>query len=210
VLDTFAVKAAPHLQTLLNDPADGGNGGLSRIVFAWHGTPENRLAAVCRDGLRVLRGRDGGFFGDGVYLAMEADYALRYAGVTLCDDRTQPTTLILYACSISQVYPVTLEADYRPPEEDLGRDDCGYSRFYDGAASKPLENKYDAHFIPVRDCATCHPWDGKTQTARDVDYQAATEQHPNPALRPTAHELVLGNPLRCTAVALVEVGPRPA
>jgi serine/threonine protein kinase/Leucine-rich repeat (LRR) protein len=206
VLDTFAAKAAPHLQTFLNDPTDGSNGGLSRIVFAWHGTSENRLDAVCRDGLRILRGRDGGFFGSGVYLAMEADYARRYAGETLSDDEQQPSTLILYACSISQTYPVTLEADYRPPTEDQARDDCGYSRFYDGTASKPIEAKYDAHFAPVRDCCTYHPWDGETRTYRDLDYQAATEQHPNPAMRPTAHELVLSNPLRCTPVALVEVG----
>jgi serine/threonine protein kinase/Leucine-rich repeat (LRR) protein len=85
VLDAFATKAARHLQTLVNDPAHDSNNGLSRIVFAWHGTPEERLDAVCRDGLRVLRGRDGGYFGEGVYLAMEADYARRYAGETLCD-----------------------------------------------------------------------------------------------------------------------------
>jgi hypothetical protein len=214
VLDALTAKATPHLQALLNDPTDGGNGGLARIVFAWHGTSENRLDAVCRDGLRILRGRDGGFFGDGVYLAMEADYARRYAGKTTCDDAQQPATLILYACSISQAYPVTLEADYRTPTDDMGRDDGGFSRFYDGTASRPLEAKYDAHFVPVRDCGTDHPWDGKTRTyhypARDVDYQAATEEHPDPAMRPTAHELVLGNPLRCTPVALVEVGPRTA
>jgi hypothetical protein len=79
VLDTFAAKAAPHLQTLANAPTEDGNGGLSRIVFAWFGTSENRLDAVCRDGLRALRVRDDGFFGNGVYLAMEADYARRYA-----------------------------------------------------------------------------------------------------------------------------------
>jgi serine/threonine protein kinase len=207
VLDTLAAKAAPHLQTLVTDPANGGNDGLTRIVFAWHGTPENRLDAICRDGLRVLRGRDSGFLGDGLYLTMEADYARRYAGDEVCDDRQQPSTLILYACSISQAYPVTLEADYRPPTEDIGRDDCGYSRFYDGTASRPLEAKYDAHFVPVRHCATCHPWDGKTPTYRNLDYQAATEDHCNPAMRPTAHELVLSNPLRCTPVAMVEVEP---
>jgi hypothetical protein len=115
----------------------------------------------------------------------------------------------LYACSISQTYPITLEADYRMPTEDQPRDDCGFSRFYDGKGGRPLEAKYDAHFVPVRDCGnpSCHPWDGETPTYRDLDYQAATEQHSNPALRPTAHELVLSNPLRCTPVALVEVGP---
>jgi hypothetical protein len=35
----------------------------------------------------------------------------------------------------------------------------------------------------------------------NLDYQAATEQHPNPATLPTAHELVLSNPLRCTPIA---------
>jgi serine/threonine protein kinase len=78
VLDTFAAKAAPHLQTLANAPTEDGNGGLSRIVFAWFGTSADRLDPVCRDGLRALRVRDDGFFGNGVYLAMEADYARRY------------------------------------------------------------------------------------------------------------------------------------
>jgi hypothetical protein len=212
VLDIFSEKAAPHLRTLANAPTEDGNGGLSRIVFAWFGTSADRLDPVCRDGLRALRVRDDGFFGNGVYLAMEADYARRYVPAeSVTDDDQQPATLILCACSISQTYPVTLEADYRPPTVDMGRDDCGYSRFYDGLASKPLEAKYDAHFVPVRNCGTYHPWDGTTPTyhdpPRDVDYQAATEHHPNPAMRPTAHELVLSNPLRCTPIALVEVGP---
>jgi serine/threonine protein kinase/Leucine-rich repeat (LRR) protein len=210
VLDAFAEKAASHLQTLVHDAVCGGSDDLARVVFAWHGTPEDRLDAVCRDGLRILRGRDSGFFGDGAYFAMEADYARRYASATLSDDLRQPTTLILYACSISQAYPVTLEADYRTPAQDISRDDCGCSRFYDGTTSKPLETKYDAHFVPVRDCGTHHPWDGATQTHRNLDYQAATEEHPNFAMRPTAHELVLSNLLRCTPVALVEVGPRIA
>jgi hypothetical protein len=63
VLDTFAAKAAPHLQTLANAPTEDGNGGLSRIVFAWFGTSADRLDPVCRDGLRALRVRDDGFFG---------------------------------------------------------------------------------------------------------------------------------------------------
>jgi serine/threonine protein kinase len=217
VLAAFAAKAAPHRQSLANpinddnDPINDDNDGLARIIFAWHGTPKNLVDAVCRDGLRTLRETDAGFFGDGVYLTMEADYARRFAGKTMCDDAQQRATLILYACSVSQAYPVTLEADYRMPTADMDRDDCGYSRFYHRTApSKPLEAKYDAHFLPVRDCGTYHPWDGTTQTGRDVDYQAATEEHPVPALRPTAHELVLGNPLRCTPVALVEVGLRTA
>jgi hypothetical protein len=152
--------------------------------------------------------RDDGFFGNGVYLAMEADYARRYTQAEGVTNDQQPATLLLYACSISQTYPVTLEADYRLPTEDMGRDDCGFSRFYDGKGGRPLEAKYDAHFVPVRDCGDLHPWDGTTRTGRDIDYQAATEEHSDPALRPTAHELVLSNSLRCTPISLVEVGPR--
>jgi hypothetical protein len=141
--------------------------------------------------------------GIGVYLAMEAEYARQYARAT---NDQHPATLILYAISVSQVYPVTVEADYRTPTEDLGRDDFGMSQFY----GKPLKAKFDAHFVPVRYCGACHPWDGTTSTfqGHSLDYQAATEDHPNPARRPTAHELVLSNGLRCTPVALVEVGPR--
>jgi hypothetical protein len=89
----------------------------------------------------------------------------------------------------------------------MSQHDCGYCRFYDGTTSRPLEAKFDSHFVPVRDCGTYHPWDGTTETylKRDLDYQAATEHDSDPALRPTAHELVLNNPLRCTPVALVEV-----
>jgi serine/threonine protein kinase/Leucine-rich repeat (LRR) protein len=203
VLDAFAATTAPHLQPLVNASANGSNDGRSQIVFAWHGTPETNIDAVCRDGLRRLPSRDHGFFGIGVYLAMEAAYARPYARATSDQD---PATLILYACSVSQVYPVTVEADYRTPTEDLSRDDFGMSRFY----GKPLEAKFDAHFVPVRDCGSFHPWDDSTRTVQgySLDYQAATEDHPNPARRPTAHELVLSNGLRCTPVALVEVGPR--
>jgi hypothetical protein len=52
--------------------------------------------------------------------------------------------------------PVTLEADYRPPTEDMGCEDCGMSRFYDGVVSRPLDAQYDVHFVPVRDCG-CRP-----------------------------------------------------
>jgi serine/threonine protein kinase/Leucine-rich repeat (LRR) protein len=202
MLKSFAATAAPHLQSLVNAPANDSNDGLSRIVFAWHGTHETNIDAVCRDGLRPLQSTDGGFFGIGVYLAMEAEYARQYARAT---SDQHPATLILYACSVSQVYPVTVEADYRTATEDLGRDDFGMSRFY----GKPIKAKFDAHFIPVRDCGKCHPWDGTTSTIQGyfLDYQAATEDHANPALHPTAHELVLSSGLRCTPVALVEVGP---
>jgi hypothetical protein len=148
VLGTFVATTAPHLQTLVGDPVNGSNDGLAGIVFAWHGTPADRLDAVCRDGLRGLRGRDEGYFGAGVYFAMEADYARRYASEPFCDDGQQVSTLILYACSISQAYPVTLEADYRTPTKDMGHDDCGNSRFYDGQASRPLETKYDSPSSP--------------------------------------------------------------
>jgi hypothetical protein len=202
VLDTFAAKTAPHLRALVNDPANDGSGGLSKIVFAWYGTSEKRLDAVCRDGLHVMRGRDSGYFGAGVYWR----WRLITRAATLARRCVATSSNLRHSsCTHAPFRKHTLSRWRRTTGR---RDDCGFSRFCDGTASRPLEAKYDAHVIPVRNCGTYHPWDGETPAYRNLDYQAATEQHPDPAMRPTAHELVLSKPLRCTPIALVEVGPR--
>jgi hypothetical protein len=165
----------------------------SRIVFAWQGVATSAVNNICRDGPRSLRTTDAGYFGAGVYFALEAEYAAMYCKP---DDASGECALILFAVSVSSVYPVTVEADYRDTADDAACN--GFSRFYvpRSCSSMPLMRGYDAHFIPVKQYGYVHPLTGAC-TARCVDYQAA------PAHLAEYHELVVASHHRCLPIAVV-------
>jgi hypothetical protein len=165
----------------------------SRIVFAWQGVATSAVNNICRDGPRSLRTTDAGYFGAGVYFALEAEYAAMYCKP---DDASGECALILFAVSVSRVYPVTVEADYRETADDAACN--GFSRFYvpRSCPSMPLMRGYDAHFIPVKQYGYVHPLTGAS-TARCVDYQAA------PARLAEYHELVVASHHRCLPIAVV-------
>jgi hypothetical protein len=179
----------------------------SRIVLGWHGLPAHDVNSVLRHGLQQTGRTDQFFFGKGTYVALEPAYAALYTR-----RGTSPSyTLILYACSVTNVYPVTLEKDYMHPDYEVG-ESFGLSRFgLSGlghslrtrtSTSLSLEPKYDCHFVPVRYTGRAHPFDGITTGDRDLHYQAATEGDSDRP--PTAHELVIGDRSRVTPIAIVE------
>jgi hypothetical protein len=179
-------------------------------------------------GLRNLRTIDTGFFGSGSYLALEASYAMRYAqrSTTAAAPSTSTSALdanaagtggasrndaheykvILFACSVSNVYPVTLDADYRDPSAETDPATWGCSRFYDKGRSIALKAGYDAHVVPVRNTGARHPKDRRTTHPQglNLDFQAATSN--DPLHPPTAHELVVADHHRCTPIAIVYCG----
>ncbi|CUE68067.1 protein kinase, putative [Bodo saltans] len=169
----------------------------ARLLFAWHGTPHDKVAAVCRDGPRSLRTTDSGYFGAGSYFALEAAYALRYS-------RPEPTSgecpVILYAVSVSQAKVITPERDYRRHEDPNTPLLHGFSQYCSGNPNTAvaLAPGCDAHFIPVKRYGRTHPLTGRA-TPRDVDYQAIDESSGTAE----GHELVLGNHHRCIPIAIV-------
>jgi hypothetical protein len=179
----------------------------SRVVLGWHGLPADDVDSVLRHGLRQMGRTDQFFFGKGTYVALEPEYAAMYTR----RGASPSYTLILYACSVTNVYPVTLEKDYVDPMNEAG-ESFGLSRFglsglgfslrTSTSTSLSLEAKYDCHFAPVRYAGRVHPYDGITIGDRDLHYQAATEG--DPVRPPTAHELVIGNQSRVTPIAIVE------
>jgi hypothetical protein len=202
VLDRFFDDSAACLSEMVRVPLDCRRLPRSKLVLAWHGTPQGNLMSVCSGGPQPLRTTDGGYFGVGSYFALEAACAIRY-----CRAQREPTaTLLLFACSVSQVYPVTLERDYPLDVADPAR--FGRSRFFasPGSVGAALEPRHDAHFIPVREYQFNHPVTGALLPLGNyLDYQAATVGHPTHP--PRFHELVV-TPARCTPIALVEFETR--
>ncbi len=168
------------------------------IVFAWHGTPAEHVEAVCRDGPRAFRTTDGGFFGAGSYFAMELEYATQYAMMRVrCRAQFIPSEIlrtvhdylflfllqapsandeypvILFAVSVASTYVVTPGRDY-PADDPSHPELWGFSKFYSADASRSvaLLPRFNAHFIPVRECNRTHCVTGKV-VPMDTGYQAA-------------------------------------
>lgn len=195
-----AIAAIETLKSMFEEKVLRSRSPAARILFAWYGVETSSVNAVCRHGPRNFGTTDPGFFGSGTYFSREAAYASRYSKL---DDNGEGA-VILFAISVSQAYPVTIEADYRTAEEEIpftsmfnGMYD-GFSRFYptDPKNAIALQNRCDAHFIPVTQYGYLHPRAGY-QTARDVDYQAT---HTNNA---EYHELVIGSHHRCLPIAVM-------
>ncbi|CUI14339.1 protein tyrosine kinase, putative [Bodo saltans] len=169
----------------------------ARLLFAWHGTSPDRVAAVCRDGLRSLRTTDCGYFGAGSYFALEAALALRYSRP---DPATGECALILYVISVSQAKMITPERDYRRYEDPSTPHLHGFSQYYSGnpTTAVALAPGCDAHFIPVKYYGNTHPLTGLT-TSRNVDNQAVDES----SGEAEGHEIVIGSYHRCIPIAVV-------
>ena len=84
--------------------------GLANVVLAWHGCGSEAAAdAMCRNGVTSLRFTDPGFFGAGIYVALEAPYAAGYStGVLVSEDpaawAAPPTTdgcYVMLLCAVA-------------------------------------------------------------------------------------------------------------
>ncbi|CUG93315.1 WD40 repeat-containing protein, putative [Bodo saltans] len=169
----------------------------ARLLFAWHGTSPDNVASVCRDGPRSLRTTDCGYFGAGSYFALEATYAVRYSGP---EPANTERPVIMYAVSVSQAKVITLERDYRAVEDPSTPHLHGFSQYCSGKPNTAvaLAPGCDAHFIPVKDYFNTHPITG-IPTPRDVGFQAVDES----SCEAEAHEIVIGNHHRCIPIAVV-------
>ncbi|CUG90046.1 protein kinase, putative [Bodo saltans] len=171
----------------------------ARLLFGWHGTSPDKVTAGCRDGPSSLRITDSGFFGSGLYFALEAEYALRYSPQ---DPATGERAMILFAISVVEPKVITPESDYRRVEDPSTPHLHGFSQYYscNPTTRVPLAHGYDSHFIPVKNYECTHPLTGLA-TSRDVGYQAVDES----SGAAEAHEIVIGSCFRCFPIAVVYV-----
>jgi hypothetical protein len=145
----------------------------TNFVFLFHGCAPNTATQICRGGLADLRRTDGGFFGSGVYLTPEAQYAALYASAL--NPKIQPTefgefSVIMAASAIGLAYPITRK-DYNFPAENamysISSYHCAFPikqeaiTQYNGGQrqqilvelskreDKALKPAFDAHFIGI-------------------------------------------------------------
>ena len=124
--------------------SDGG----AKMVLMWHGVPSEQDAdAILATGLssRVKNNTDGGYFGRGVYLTPQAEYAAFFANGQKWAEPGQTFTLLLCAVCIANTYPMTRSVDYAQG--------AASSKFHynHGHANTPkaLKSGFDAHFVAI-------------------------------------------------------------
>ena len=118
------------------------------VALMWHGVPSESIAdAILATGLSSrVSDKDEGYFGKGVYLTPQAEYAAFYANKAQQPKRGETYTLLLCAVCVANVYPVSRLVDYAK-----GAD---ISKFHydhgDHGTAKALKGGFDAHFVAVR------------------------------------------------------------
>eukprot|EP01106_Pelomyxa_sp_JSP_P015270 TRINITY_DN517_c0_g1_i3.p1 TRINITY_DN517_c0_g1~~TRINITY_DN517_c0_g1_i3.p1 ORF type:complete len:376 (+),score=88.15 TRINITY_DN517_c0_g1_i3:1014-2141(+) len=114
---------------------------LSRVsaLLAWHGCDHATASKISSLGFANLAKVDAGYFGSGIYLTVEAEYAAMYSvGVNeTVEEGPDGHTVVLALVAVGQAYPVTRTRDYQAGKE--------MSRFY----GRGFEPGFDTHFAPV-------------------------------------------------------------
>eukprot|EP00049_Salpingoeca_infusionum_P012463 m.228137 g.228137 ORF g.228137 m.228137 type:complete len:1234 (+) comp15188_c1_seq9:315-4016(+) len=124
----------------------GFSNGLVRIALLWHGVAsEDAADGILRTGLANFAREDSGYFGTGVYLTPQAEYALGYATKLLAEGESDDPPegdfyLILCAVAFGAVYPVTWENDY---DHDATPLRCHF------AGTAPMTSHCDARYAEI-------------------------------------------------------------
>jgi len=166
------------------------NLGNVNFLYAYHGTGAETARRVASSGPRPLRSTDGGFFGAGPYVALEASYAARYAEIDPPDGTTGHHAMVLFVAVVGSSYVVTRKQDYPNRNYPQGpSNEHSWSNFYsdDPKRSIALLGNYDSHFIPVRYVDSTY------------DYQACSAKDGDCA----GHELVVQGFQQLCPVALL-------
>lgn len=153
VTDKKAVFA--QLESLFVDTDVAFGPGAVKVVLMWHGVKFDGTADdICATGLSSqVSGADQGFFGKGVYLTPEAEYAAFYANGQQRPERGKTYTLLLCAVCVANPYPVTRSADYTLDGAAGAAGGESVSRFHYNygaqGTAKALYQGYDAHFMAI-------------------------------------------------------------
>ena len=117
-----------------------------RTLTVYHGCRASVARKIAQAGFVTLSSTDDGFFGNGIYVTPNAEYACGYASGKLTPssppephsaDHPDWFSVVLSAAVVSLVYPVTRQKDYLPGKNK--------STWF----GMPLNSGYDAHFALV-------------------------------------------------------------
>ena len=116
-------------------------------LTVYHGCRASAARKIAKSGFMDLASLDAGYFGNGIYVTPNAEYACWYAleahhKHSSRDEQYSPEhpdwfPILLCTAAVGLVYPVTREVDYTPPgaHSDLH--------------GQPLKKPFDAHFALV-------------------------------------------------------------
>ena len=116
-----------------------------RTLTVYHGCRASVALKIVNGGLVDLSSNDSGYFGHGIYVTPNAEYACQYAkgvhggAVEPHPEHPDWFAVLLCTAAVGLVYPVTRQIDYQPPSPS------GHSNLF----GKPLKPRYDAHFALV-------------------------------------------------------------
>ena len=116
-------------------------------LLGWIGIAGDKVPSVIESGLTPVGSTDSGYFGTGVYTAMQAEYACMYAlneFSPTCAPAARGTTATVLLCwvVVGNVYPITRGADY-----DVGAWHAKY--FVPGTGSLGTRSGFTAHHAAV-------------------------------------------------------------
>eukprot|EP01006_Ploeotia_vitrea_P060660 TRINITY_DN76313_c0_g1_i1.p1 TRINITY_DN76313_c0_g1~~TRINITY_DN76313_c0_g1_i1.p1 ORF type:complete len:456 (-),score=36.49 TRINITY_DN76313_c0_g1_i1:65-1273(-) len=187
-LDADKPKVLQFLKTKVKLPPGYTKAGL---IFSWVGKSKNILDSICNNGFLNIRGLDAGFFGSGVYSALEARYTLEYTKTDL--EATGECWIMLCAACPGLCYPISHQTDYPHPTIE------GFSKFYSGDNNHPIGlfggSWVSSHLAPV------------AKVDDTVWYQTPKEYKPDMV---EYHELVVRDESQLCPLAMVKLGKLPS
>jgi len=103
-----------HYKTLL---IPTGPNKKSNLLELWHGCSPGACFSICNGGAKDLRTNDGGFFGSGIYLTPNINYAASMYSTTGNPDIEERTVLFCKVV-VSRTYPISRRTDYDEQDPD--------------------------------------------------------------------------------------------
>jgi hypothetical protein len=127
----------------------------AKFVLSWHGVKsDNAAKSIADTGLANLKETDAGYFGSGLYTALEAAYACKYASgypnVVQKNDRGCWAVLLCMGV-LGNTYPITAcSDDYSGPLPPVSARQGTYF-------AAPMKTKCDTHVVGVKGPAYLPP-----------------------------------------------------
>lgn len=128
------------LKTLFH-PVAHGESGNPRTLTVYHGCRASVARKIVATGFTNWATEDAGYFGHGIHVTPNAEYACEYAmkkAEPFSPEHPDWFSVLLCTAVVGLVYPVTRQVDYTQTPK-------GHSDLY----GKPLKSPYDAHFALV-------------------------------------------------------------
>lgn len=121
----------------------------TKLLFAWHGCNFETAQKIAQSGFAELRKVDGGWFGAGIYLTPEAQYAFMYAQSAVSDlsDTKNAPCIVGSWVVTGSCYPITRENDYGAGT--ISRFHPMHPFHNSTSLDKALEKGFDAHFASI-------------------------------------------------------------